>query len=363
MVPSKTASVGVLSRLDLSRSLPEVRDLGGKNRGLAAQTMQGLSRRLVPNLATRILGRLGSSEDYARLGADLGMNRRQIEWAKLNHQSGMFIGQVAEGDWREPFVFKVPMMKIPATVDDQEAQDSVKPLNSLPTVPATEYTSWEPSHLINVSGDTTVSPFQLTEQEIRYLKAVIKDPGKPSSFYSKMTIGQPEFIENPEPRCPCILLTDASGSMAGDPIRELNKGLTNLRDDLQKDHLASRRVEVAIVSFGGDVQLVQDFTTVDGFTPPQLRADGETPMGEAIMLALDILENRKSEYKANGIPYYRPWVWLLSDGAPTDSWQEAARRGKRRTFQLLYHRCARCGYERAETDCPTQSSAVDARWT
>jgi uncharacterized protein YegL len=49
-------------------------------------------------------------------------------------------------------------------------------------------------------------------------------------------------------------------------------------------------------------------------------------MGSAINLALDSLEVRKAEYKANGISYFRPWVFLITDGGPTDSWQSAAAR-------------------------------------
>jgi uncharacterized protein with von Willebrand factor type A (vWA) domain len=34
--------------------------------------------------------------------------------------------------------------------------------------------------------------------------------------------GTDDFALNPEPRCPCLLLLDVSGSMAGEPITELN---------------------------------------------------------------------------------------------------------------------------------------------
>ncbi len=135
-----------------------------------------------------------------------------------------------------------------------------------------------------------------------------------------------EFAENPEPRCPCVLLLDTSGSMHGEPIAQLNAGLLAFHDTLLKDRLACLRVEIMIVTFGGKVETQQDFITADRFTPPALTAHGSTPMGAAIHLALDKLEERKMIYKKAGTPYYRPWVFLLTDGEPTDEWRQAAER-------------------------------------
>ena len=84
-----------------------------------------------------------------------------------------------------------------------------------------------------------------------------------------------EFAENPEPRCPCVLLLDTSGSMQGDPIKALNQGLQAFKDDLSRDPLASRRVELAVVTFDSHVKVVQDFVTADQFQPPRLSARGD----------------------------------------------------------------------------------------
>ncbi|MGF1934805.1 MAG: vWA domain-containing protein [Nostoc sp. ChiQUE02] len=141
-----------------------------------------------------------------------------------------------------------------------------------------------------------------------------------------MAVGMPEFVENPENRCPVILLLDTSGSMSGQPIQELNRGLAAFKADVLKDSQASLSVEVAMITFGPIVKLTQDFVTIDQFTPPILEVGGLTPMGAAIEYALDFLENRKQTYKDNGILYYRPWVFLITDGEPNDSWNSAAQR-------------------------------------
>lgn len=125
-----------------------------------------------------------------------------------------------------------------------------------------------------------------------------------------------EFADNPEARCPCVLLLDTSGSMQGEPILALNQGLRAFKDDLCKDPLAARRVEVAVVTFDSEVKVVQDFVTADQFEPPALTADGSTLMGSAIMKALDKIAVRKAQYKAAGVLYYRPWVFMITDGEP-----------------------------------------------
>ena len=125
-----------------------------------------------------------------------------------------------------------------------------------------------------------------------------------------------EFAENPEPRCPCVLLLDTSASMTGAPIKALNDGLETFRDNLITDDLAKKRVEVAIISFDNQVKIVQDFITADQFENPVLTAQGQTFMGTAIHKALDMIAARKSEYRNNGITYYRPWIFLITDGEP-----------------------------------------------
>lgn len=144
-----------------------------------------------------------------------------------------------------------------------------------------------------------------------------------------------DFADNPDPRCPVVLVLDCSSSMGEPlepggtpPIEALNDGLDVLVRELHRDPLARRRVEISVVTFGTEAQPATPFATVDDLVLPTLTPSGRTSMGAALNIALDALEERKRSYKANGIAYYRPWLLLLTDGLPTDEWTAAAERIK-----------------------------------
>ena len=92
-----------------------------------------------------------------------------------------------------------------------------------------------------------------------------------------------------------------------------------LTDELIEDELASVRVDIALVTFGdGAVKVIHPFTLVQDFQPPLLIAKGDTPIGEAISQGIDLLETRKKLYREQGVNYYRPILFMITDGEPTD---------------------------------------------
>ena len=130
---------------------------------------------------------------------------------------------------------------------------------------------------------------------------------------------QVEIAHPQQPHCAVVLLLDRSDSMAGEKLKQLNDGLMFLVKDILSNDIARKRVDLSIISFGEQVQLLQDFTAVDERLELSItEANGATPMGEAIMLAADKIEERKKQYKAMGTNYYRPWIFMITDGEPTD---------------------------------------------
>lgn len=139
-----------------------------------------------------------------------------------------------------------------------------------------------------------------------------------------------DLENNPSTRVPVCLVLDTSGSMEGQPISELNEGVRCFYDAVRSDETALYAAEIAVVTFGGSAVLKTDFSTLEHQPDsPNLFAHGGTPMGEAMNMALDLLEKRKNEYKASGVDYYQPWIVLMTDGKPNGDRSEYARAAQR----------------------------------
>lgn len=133
--------------------------------------------------------------------------------------------------------------------------------------------------------------------------------------------------DNTNQRLPCIVIVDGSTSMDGSPIKKLNEGLKILEEQLKADDIASLRVQLLILRIGGhnDVEIITDWTDAIDFSAPLVEANGTTPLGKGVNVALTKLEEQKKRYKDNQITYNRPWLFMITDGAPTDpNWERDA---------------------------------------
>ena len=137
--------------------------------------------------------------------------------------------------------------------------------------------------------------------------------------YNLMLAGLRDLVNNPTPRIPVALCLDVSGSMDGEPIRELNAGVQQYLTEMRSDDLTLYSAETAVVSFADEAECAADFNTADRLQVPELEAGGLTNMGAGLTLALDLLEQRKDQYKTTGVDYYQPILVVMSDGNPNGS--------------------------------------------
>lgn len=128
-----------------------------------------------------------------------------------------------------------------------------------------------------------------------------------------------EAPSNYEPKCLCVLCIDTSGSMGGSNIDDVNQGLQQFAIDLANDGIAKNRVEVSIITFDSDVACVQEPCLISEIKAmPRLGTKGTTKLVDGMQAAIAKTEARKQYFKSVGLPYYRPFIFLITDGVPDD---------------------------------------------
>ena len=141
------------------------------------------------------------------------------------------------------------------------------------------------------------------------------------------------FAENDQDRCAVALVVDVSGSMR-DQIKSLNSAIQKFRQTVLSDPVATLRVEVALIAFSHVIEARQGFCSIEEFNPDPLVASGGTRLCQAVDNAIQMIEERKSMYRNNGIGYYRPWLFILTDGLTSDSqWEITNSAGQVRTIE------------------------------
>jgi len=144
-----------------------------------------------------------------------------------------------------------------------------------------------------------------------------------------------EFGEGQERRLPVYLLLDCSGSMSGDPIEAVRMGVKTIVDELKGDPNALETVWLSVIAFDSSAQQIVPLTEIGNFVEPTIDAGGSTALGGALTLFGQCLDRevRKSSTTQKGD--WKPLVFLLTDGEPTDSWEAAADAVRRRTANII----------------------------
>ena len=126
-----------------------------------------------------------------------------------------------------------------------------------------------------------------------------------------------DFGNSTKRRLPICFCLDTSGSMMGNPIKQLNMGLSNFIASIKANDDTKSATDIAIITFGSSVEIVMPFGRINSDGLPEISASTTlTPIGEGILTALELLNARKEGYKDMGIKYYQPWLVVITDGAP-----------------------------------------------
>lgn len=125
-------------------------------------------------------------------------------------------------------------------------------------------------------------------------------------------------------RLPVYLLVDSSESMAGEAIESVNRGLAAMVGELRSNPQALETVFLSVITFSGEAKQLVPLTDLIGFHLPTFGVRPGTALGAALKLLIDRIQNEVVRSSEGQKGDYRPLVFLLTDGQPTDSWEAAA---------------------------------------
>lgn len=129
-----------------------------------------------------------------------------------------------------------------------------------------------------------------------------------------------------EPRgnvLPIYFVADESGSMIDD-MEDLNVGLSVLLDTLHAESMAAAKVRFSVIGFGTDAAVylhAVDLREIDEM--PKLQTRGMTNYSTAFNTLRTAIPDDVDRLKSEGYLVNRPAVFFLSDGVPTDDWEES----------------------------------------
>jgi uncharacterized protein YegL len=145
--------------------------------------------------------------------------------------------------------------------------------------------------------------------------------------------------------------------MAGEPLDEVERGVYTLLSNLKKDPFALETAYLSLITFDAKARVVVPLSEVTSITPPTLTIRPGTSLGAALDLVRESIQKEVQKTTASSKGDYKPMVFILTDGQPTDDWTMAADRLRKVQPHLAKIYAIGCG---DEVDFETLGKLSDA---
>lgn len=136
-------------------------------------------------------------------------------------------------------------------------------------------------------------------------------------------------------RLPVYLVLDTSGSMSGEPIEAVKNGVQVLVSTLRQDPYALETAFLSVITFDSSARQLVPLTELSMFQVPEIQATGPTALGEALSLLANRASTEVAKTTAEVKGDWKPLVFIMTDGEPTDNWQKGLADFQKQKFGMV----------------------------
>jgi uncharacterized protein YegL len=165
-------------------------------------------------------------------------------------------------------------------------------------------------------------------------------------------------------RLPVYLVLDTSGSMTGEPIAAVETGVQTLVSALRQDPYALETAYLSVITFDSSAKQIVPLTELTAFQVPSIQASGTTALGDALTLLANKIDSEVTKTTAEVKGDWKPLVFLMTDGGPTDNWQKGLAEFRKRKVGIVVACAAGQGADtnvlKQITECVVQLDTADS---